>query len=904
VLTSSFLALVVSAAPVLTPEVGFGTPQWGNAAEEQGPPRAASSPSSTLVVWQEARGGDNGAELWGALLTGAPGAMQSQTLRISMGVDSERYPAVAYGGGKFLVAWQNHSAGRVMGRFYREDGTAEGDPFPLSFRVGDSLEVAWDGAAFIAVWQAWSGGATDTDVYLAEVSLGGASIERVVSQAPGAQQVPALGCDGARHCLVVWEDSRSAAVSGADLWGSRVDDGLVTDPAGRDVMDAAGDQLQPSVAWAPSNWLVSYLEPQTNDVRGVRLDTAGARLGSGFDLFAGAGNQGQARAVSFGAGFLLVMMSDGVLATQRFDAAGVALDAAAVPILRGDWYVTQPVLAVPAGTPPLALWQDKRWGGVKDVFASSLGPTLEPMEDGGFLVSQGGSGQVQPRVASDGRRYLAVWVEELPEGKKQVVGAEVDLSGAALGGVIDFSGPGDAAEFPLGNAEVAFSNGRYLVAWEGRAASGYSTIFGRTYLPGAGHAESLPYYLCDGGSPSEEQPVLGGGAQQFLLAYRRQDDVYAQRVAAGGAPLDPDGIVVAASQFKDQPAAVRANGSDFVVLWQREDPADWTPHLGRVSAAGAPLDGPNGVTPAMAGFSSGYFPALDCSGSGCLVAWETGGDVYGQLYDSQLSAQRPYPFFLSRAGGAQRTPAVSWRQGRYLAVWTDTRGAERHELYGTMVHPQSGVVEPAGELLVTGVDGLREPALASVGQGRSLLAYTRLDTSPQANASRVQVRAVVDATDGSACAYSPDGVACSGGGTCTAGLCVGGTSTGAGGFTTTPGVFLTCSETFSYNADNRPLVVGPGTPRFSLAPRPGEVLPDGLTVDEATGALSWTPTREQAGQHQVVLVVRGDGWAAAQTLELNVECAERKLAVCGCGAGPGALGLWLLAAGLLRRRRR
>jgi hypothetical protein len=83
-------------------------------------------------------------------------------------------------------------------------------------------------------------------------------------------------------------------------------------------------------------------------------------------------------------------------------------------------------------------------------------------------------------------------------------------------------------------------------------------------------------------------------------------------------------------------------------------------------------------------------------------------------------------------------------------------------------------------------------------------------------------------------------------------------------------------------------------------------LPANFSVDAATGAIHWTPSRQQAGHHSLLLRVTDDGGSVSQPLEIDVSCAKEALQAGCSSAGSEALGL--LAAGLaiaaLRRSRR
>ncbi len=74
--------------------------------------------------------------------------------------------------------------------------------------------------------------------------------------------------------------------------------------------------------------------------------------------------------------------------------------------------------------------------------------------------------------------------------------------------------------------------------------------------------------------------------------------------------------------------------------------------------------------------------------------------------------------------------------------------------------------------------------------------------------------------------------------------------------------------------------------------------PAGMTIDEATGALTWTPTSAQLGSQEVALVVTNAAGSAVQRFSVQVAAAPGG---CGCDATPW---LWSVGAVLVFARRR
>jgi hypothetical protein len=118
-------------------------------------------------------------------------------------------------------------------------------------------------------------------------------------------------------------------------------------------------------------------------------------------------------------------------------------------------------------------------------------------------------------------------------------------------------------------------------------------------------------------------------------------------------------------------------------------------------------------------------------------------------------------------------------------------------------------------------------------------------------------------------------------------------------FTSTPRDNGYCGTPYRYGLSTTPAVEGTGPFSFSLQ---GDAIPAGLSVDPTTGALTWTPTRGQAGQWSFILRAQSAEGEALQTVTVVVECAGASNAQlgCGCGEAPAALA-WLIALALRAR---
>lgn len=195
------------------------------------------------------------------LMLGEPFVVAGELVR--SGVRVQRQPAVAAGGGIYLVAWSDGSrqADQPTADIFcaRIDGVSGRSLDPRGIRVcgaGDVQEwpaVAFDGRTFLVVWQDFRDG-KQHDIYAAHVSPSGRVLDPEgfpVAAGPANEARPAVAFAGG-HFVVAWMDARTYPVYG--IWAARVTpEGKVVDPGGRavDAEDPArvGQAKPPKNAW-------------------------------------------------------------------------------------------------------------------------------------------------------------------------------------------------------------------------------------------------------------------------------------------------------------------------------------------------------------------------------------------------------------------------------------------------------------------------------------------------------------------------------------------------------------------------------------------------------------------------------------------------------------------------------
>lgn len=281
--TSDIYASRVSGAGAILDGSGIAV---STAANQQSSPVVAWNGSNFLVAWEDYRSGGS-FDVYASRVSGAGVVLDASGVAVSTVAGDQYSPAVASDGSNFLVAWQDIRSGssydiyasRVSGAGAVLDGTgvvvsaaANGQGFPA---------VAWNGSNYLVAWHDFRSGAF-YDIYASRFSSAGAVVDAsgiAVSAAADAQIYPSVASDG-ENFLVAWQDARSGANS--DIYASRVSGaGAVLDASGIAVWAGAGIQEFPSVAWNGANYFAAWVSTQAGgsaDVLGGRVSPGGVLL--------------------------------------------------------------------------------------------------------------------------------------------------------------------------------------------------------------------------------------------------------------------------------------------------------------------------------------------------------------------------------------------------------------------------------------------------------------------------------------------------------------------------------------------------------------------------------------------------------------------------------------------------
>ena len=268
-----------------------------------------------FVVWQDRRGSQEWA-IYGSRVTPGGVVLDPDGILISAGPQKRSTPSIAWGGGRFLVAWeQTHPAPRkydLYGARLSADGTVlDPEGIPISNGEEDQYYsgISWNGEHFLVVWSDQRSG-TSFDIYGTRIDADGTRLDPEgfpISQAPDDQFYPTVNWNGSVH-LVAWMDRRQGEVT---IWGARVT------PAA-DVLDEQGLAIATSPTFHATPYLLArgeeFLAVWEEQQKKTIKDIFGARIGAEGRVFEpariavyrGMKHQSRARAASDGARYLVI----------------------------------------------------------------------------------------------------------------------------------------------------------------------------------------------------------------------------------------------------------------------------------------------------------------------------------------------------------------------------------------------------------------------------------------------------------------------------------------------------------------------------------------------------------------------------------------------------------------------
>ena len=407
--------------------------------------RVTSDGTDFMVVWQDYRDFAGG-KTYGARVSAAGTVLDPGGLAISSVPNPSIVPsseAIAFGGTSYLVVWEDirtEEYCHISGARVSSGGVVlDSGGVAVSIGVNSQLKpgIAFDGTNYLVVWSDWRN--SSYDIYGVRVSADGNVLDPggiAISAAPGFQTDPCAAFDGTNY-LVVWEDTRSGGLT-PHTYGARVSvGGTVLDPGGIAISSSTKDESFPVVAFDGTNYLVVWQETIVNSpavIRGARVSTDGVVLDPAGIIISASTTSRWYPGVAFDGTNYLVVWSDwrnynyDAYAT-RVSTVGVVLDPGGIAVSTNAAEQYAPAVAFD-GWNYLVVWADYRNGSAY-MYGARVTVAGAVLDTAGIAISTAGGGMGYPVVAFDGMDYRVVWAD-YRNGSADIYGARVDPEGNAL----------------------------------------------------------------------------------------------------------------------------------------------------------------------------------------------------------------------------------------------------------------------------------------------------------------------------------------------------------------------------------------------------------------------------------------------------------------------------------------
>ena len=619
---------------------------------------------TSFLVIHEVAGPQQETDLYGFRVAEDGTLLDLEEFPVANGPGSQYASSIAWDGSRALVTWLFCEAGcpgaaGVSVTFVEHDGTVEdtvGFPIETSAYF-QKPGVAWDGTNYTITWVRWEG--IRTNLYAGRVSPDGTLLDRgiPVSVGPGDPTGPRIAWIGSMY-VIAWGDDRDDP---SDVFMSRVlTDGTVLDPGGIPVEQAPGEQSGATVAQLGPNALVAWTEHESGEILGVRLSPDGQFL-----------------------------------------------DPDPISIASGQndplWDLTS------AGRVAMAVWV--RMGDIEAVRLATDGSVLDPDP----IVTPFSANAVGVQAAAtDGAEVLVIG-GDTRRGRTATTAARVDGSGEHLDGTGTLLGG-------VGAVEAAWNGEMYLDVYWSYGRYNTANIRAARVAADAQLIDVGGFPVANGAYP-QRNPAVASDGNEWLVVYedRRtgQADISAALVSADGL-VEKSRIVVSSVQGNQEVPRVTWDGENYLVAWEDMRGSGTDVYAARVTADGAVLD-PAGIKVGDA--EGGSFPRLVGGNGLSMVVWETSNTVRAARLDQDGTVLDPGGFRLASDTDLSR-PQVAWDGRAFLVAWEQGPYPQR-DVVGLRVSVDGRILDHVLlALAVTAADEGGHFLVAGPGAGRISLVYS------------------------------------------------------------------------------------------------------------------------------------------------------------------------------------
>jgi hypothetical protein len=414
-------------------------------------------------------------------------------------------------------------------------------------------------------------------------------------------------------------------------------------------------------------------------------------------------------AVSDGAGGAIITWQDnrsgtGDIYAQRIDASGVpkwTTDGVAICVAASFQY-TPTIVADGAGG-AIITWYDLRSGN-SDIYVqriNSAGAVLWTAN--GVALCTAAFDQIYPMIVSDGAAgAIVAWIDFRSGVSYDVYARRVNSTGVpqwAADGVALCTAPNTQGAVVIASDGA----GGAIGAWEDNRGANTDIYAQRINGAGATQWAGNGVAICTAANPQNLPSISADGASGAVVAWQDLrsgfNDIYAQRVNSGGAPLwTLDGVAVctdASEQYS--PVIVWDNTTGAIVSWYDYRSGQGDIYARRITPAGSPVWTYDGA-PVCTATNGQTEPRIVSDGAGgAVIAWAdnrgTYTDIYAQRIDAAGLTKWAYDGMpVTLADFTQYSPVALAGDGSGGAIitWYDGRSGPANDIYAQHVDGRFG----------------------------------------------------------------------------------------------------------------------------------------------------------------------------------------------------------------------
>jgi FlgD Ig-like domain len=410
-----------------------------------------------------------------------------------------------------------------------------------------------------------------------------------------------------------------------------------------------------------------------------------------------------------------------------------------VPLCTATGAQTFPSIAQNGGA--IVAWEDRRSGTHADIYAGKVDPSGAVLWTvNGVAVSTAAGNKYGPKVIADGTGgAIVTWNDARSGSESDIYAQRITASGAiawAVDGVPVCTAPGDQYD----QAIIPDRIGGAIIAWSDSRDGDINADIYAQRINASGVTQWTPdgIPVCTALYYQAGVAMAPDGHSGAIMAWydgrnNIDDNIYAQRISASGAPLwTADGVALCTAPDEQYSVAMVPDGAGGAcVAWQDfRSGTDFDIYACKVDASGVPQWTADGVALSTAANDQVFsiFPKIGTDGAGgAIVAWQDyrsdeDGDVYAQRIDASGAVQWTADgLALCTASGSQYLPTIAADGGgAAIVAWGDGRGTgpDTYNIYAQRV-AGPGVTQwtPDGIPLETAAGQQDTPAMVPDGSG-------------------------------------------------------------------------------------------------------------------------------------------------------------------------------------------